>query len=81
MKAKKPRSSEKNLALVTLMVDHEILLQRLGFPSAFLALLLIGFARAFLIALRWWYWVTHALLGFLSNLASLRALLWALSST
>src|SRR6218665_494803 len=49
--------------------------------SAFLALLLIGFARTFLIALRWWYWVTHALLGFLSNLASLRALFWALSST
>src|SRR6218665_968255 len=46
----------------------------LRLPSAFLALLLVGFARTFLIALRWWYWVTHALLGFLSNLASLRAL-------
>src|SRR6218665_2625498 len=53
----------------------------LRLPSAFLALLLIGFARTFLIALRWWYWVTDALLGFLSNLASLRALFWALSST
>src|SRR6218665_1264462 len=50
-------------------------------PSAFLALLLFGFARTFLIALRWWYWVTHALLGFLSNLAFLRALFWVLSST
>src|SRR6218665_4091239 len=53
----------------------------LRLPSAFLALLFIGFARTFLIALRWWYWVTHALPGFLSNLASLRALFWALSST
>src|SRR6218665_1830633 len=55
----------------------------LRLPLAFLALLLhvIGFARTYLIALRWWYWVTHALLGFLSNLASLRALFWALSST
>src|SRR6218665_3049610 len=52
----------------------------LRLPSDFLALLLIGFARTFLIALRWWYFVTPALLGFLSNLASLRALLWALSS-
>ena len=26
---------------------------------AFLALLLIGFARTYLIALRWWYWVTR----------------------
>src|SRR6218665_1128230 len=53
----------------------------LTLPSAFLALLLVGFACTFLIALRWWYWVTHALLGFLSNLASLRALFRALSST
>src|SRR6218665_1888709 len=56
----------------------------LRLPLAFLALLLIAFARTFLFALRWWYWVTHALLGFLSNLASLRALpalFWALSST
>src|SRR6218665_1620919 len=53
----------------------------LRLPSAFLALLLIDFARSYLIALRWWYWVTHALRGFLSNLASLRALFWALSST
>src|SRR6218665_3606798 len=53
----------------------------LRLPLAFLALLLIGFARTYLIALRWWYWVTHALLGLLSNLASLRALFWALSST
>src|SRR6218665_2320896 len=53
----------------------------LRLPLAFLALLLIGFARTYLIALRWWYWVTHALLGFLSNLASLMALFWALSST
>src|SRR6218665_1615893 len=55
----------------------------LRLPLAFLALLLIGFARTCtsLIALRWWYWVTHALLGFLSNLASLRALFWARSST
>src|SRR6218665_1781481 len=53
----------------------------LRLPLSFRALLLIGFARTFLIALRWWYWVTHALLGFLSNLASLRALFWALSST
>src|SRR6218665_3899202 len=55
----------------------------LRLPLAFLALLLhvIGFARTYLIALRWWYWVTHALLGFLSNLASLSALLWALPST
>src|SRR6218665_1554989 len=30
-------------------------------------------------ALRWWYCVTRALLGFLSNLVSLRALFWALS--
>src|SRR6218665_403949 len=53
----------------------------LRLPSAFLALLFIGFARTFLIVLRWWYWVTHALLGFLSNLASLGALFWSLSST
>src|SRR6218665_72072 len=52
----------------------------LRLPSDFLALLFIGFARAFLVALRWWYWVTLALLGFLSNLASLRALFWVLSS-
>src|SRR6218665_1369609 len=52
----------------------------LRLPLAFLSLLLIGFARTYLIALIWWYWVTHALLGFLSNLASLRALFWALSS-
>src|SRR6218665_420422 len=49
----------------------------LRLPSAFLALLFIGFTRTFLIALRWWYWVIHTLLGFLS----LRALFWALSST
>src|SRR6218665_1361112 len=42
----------------------------LRLPSAFLALLFVGFARTFLIALRWWYWVTHALLGSLFNLAS-----------
>ena len=53
----------------------------LRLPSAFLALLLISFAHIFLIALRWWYWVTHALLGFLSNLVSLRALFYALSSS
>src|SRR6218665_130459 len=55
----------------------------LRLPLAFLALLLhvIGFAPTYLIAPRWWYWVTHALLGFLSNLASLSALFWALSST
>src|SRR6218665_2893091 len=55
----------------------------LRLPLAFLALLLglIGFVRTYLIALRWWYWVTHALLGFLSNLASVRAVFWALSST
>src|SRR6218665_1372351 len=53
----------------------------LRLPLGFLALLFIGFARTFLIAPRWWYWVTHALLGFLSNLASLTALFWALSST
>src|SRR6218665_1450599 len=55
----------------------------LKLPLAFLALLLhvIGFASTYLIALRWWYWVTHALHGFLSNLASLSALFWALSST
>jgi len=47
----------------------------LRLPLAFLALLFIGFARTILIALIWWYWVTHALLGFLSNLVSLRALL------
>src|SRR6218665_999992 len=58
------------------MVDHEILLQRLETSFG-----LSGFVRTYLIALRWWYWVTHALLGFLSNLASLRALFWALSST
>src|SRR6218665_342637 len=51
----------------------------LRLPLAFL--LLIGFVRTYLIALRWWYWVTCALLGFLSNLASLRALFWAPSST
>src|SRR6218665_3153497 len=53
----------------------------LRLPSAFLAFLLIGFARTFMIARRWRYWVTHALLGFLSNLASLGALFWAISST
>src|SRR6218665_1513429 len=53
----------------------------LRLPLAFLAFLLIGFARTCLFALRWWYWVTHALLGFLSNLGSLRALFWALFST
>src|SRR6218665_1638471 len=53
----------------------------LRLPSAFLTRLLIDFAGTFLIVLRWWYWVTHALLGFQSNLASLRALFWALSST
>src|SRR6218665_2828076 len=53
----------------------------LRLPSAFLAFLLIGFARTFMIDRRWWYWVTHALLGFLSNLASLGALFWAISST
>src|SRR6218665_904887 len=53
----------------------------LRLPPAFLALLFVGFARTFLIALRWWYWVTHALLRFLFNLAFLGALFWALSST
>src|SRR6218665_2576265 len=53
----------------------------LRLPSTFLALLFIIFARTFLIALRWWYWVTHVLLGLLSNLRSLTALFWALSST
>src|SRR6218665_2009508 len=68
------------------MVDHEILLQRLetsfglsGSPLNWFRSYLSD--RTYLIALRWWYWVTHALLGFLSNLASLRALFWALSST
>lgn len=41
---------------------------------AFLTLLLTDFAPIFLIALKW-YWVTNALLGSLSNLVSLRALL------
>src|SRR6218665_3741035 len=35
----------------------------LRLPSAFLALLFIGFARTFLIALTWWYLVTNPLLG------------------
>src|SRR6218665_598171 len=53
----------------------------LKLPLAFLALLFNGFARTFRISLRWWYWVTRTLLGFLSNLVSLRALFWVLSST
>jgi len=53
----------------------------LRLPSAFLALLFIGFARTFLITLRWWYLVTCTRSSwFLSNLASFRALFWALSS-
>src|SRR6218665_1175873 len=63
------------------MAETSLLYKEVRLPLAFLALLLIGFVRTYLIALRWWYWVTRALLGFLSNLAFLRALFWALSST
>src|SRR6218665_3139610 len=63
------------------MAETSLLYKEVRLPLAFLALLLIGFVRTYLIALRWWYWVTQALLGFLSNLAFLRALFWTLSST
>ena len=61
------------------MVDHEILLQRLETSFGLSGSPLNRF-RSYL-SDRSQYWVTHALLGNLSNLASLRALFWALSST